>query len=237
MNAFFRRLALAGCALTLLVVLSACGLFPGGDDADSPTPSPSAAASERELDSEFTHDGTFQSHNTTSDVDYVFTIWPTKSTPRTNDWYPLGDKNFSFTFQAYDMGRDFRDPFSTKRQTFLQHVKVTSTVTTESGNVTDGPYTLDATAAAITFDPEPVSNQWGMLVTSPKGSFELRNQTIGDLPEDTIGITLRFEATVWTENAAGKPDVTPQVITQEVPIAIFASDTPTEQQEIPKNAN
>lgn len=218
------------------VLLAGCGSF-DRPTLDAPTPAASASNSAAPFESEFTRDGTFQSHDTVNDIDFVFTIWPTKATPRTNEWYPRGEKRFSFTFQAYDMARDFRDSFSSKRQTFLQHIKVSSTITRRGGTVEDGDYRLDATARSITFDPEPLANQWGMLVTSPKGSFELRNQTIGDLPSDTIGVTLRFEATVWVERAAGKPDVEPSVITQEVPIAIFASDTPTVQQKIPLNAN
>ena len=44
-------------------------------------------------------------------IDYVYTLYPTKSTPRTNEWYPKGAKYFSFTFQAYDLDRELRDPF------------------------------------------------------------------------------------------------------------------------------
>ncbi len=60
----------------------------------------------RPFDSQFTRDGTFQSHVVlpeAPDLDFVYTIYPTKSTPRTNEWYPKGGKFFSFTFQAYDL--------------------------------------------------------------------------------------------------------------------------------------
>ncbi|WP_293781673.1 hypothetical protein [uncultured Aeromicrobium sp.] len=231
-----RRASSLITAVAALALLAGCGVVDRSTGA-TPTPAPSASNIAESFASEFTRDGTFQSHDTVDGIDFVFTIWPTKSTPRTNEWYPRGEKNFSFTFQTYDMDRDFRDSFSSKRQAFLQHIKVTSTITSSDGAIEDGPYRLDATAQAITFDPEPLANQWGMLVTSPKGAFELRNQTIGDLPENTVGITLRFEATVWVEQKPGAPDVEPRVVTQEVPIAIFASDTPTEQQEIPLNAN
>ncbi|WP_317698599.1 hypothetical protein [Aeromicrobium sp. REDSEA-S32_B7] len=169
-------------------------------------------------------------------LDFVYTIWPTKSTPRTNEWYPLGDKYFSFTLQAYDLSRRLRDPFRTKRRVYLGKIQVSSATTTSSGEV-ENPYTLDADARRITFDPEPVASRYGMLITSPKGAFELRNQKIGPLAADTKGVTLTFKATVWIQRRAGSREYVPELVTQEVPIAIFASKTPTEAQKIPINAN
>ena len=56
-------------------------------------------------------------------------------------------------------------------------------------------------AKKATFDPEPVSTKYGMLITSPKGAFELRNQEIGEMADDTVGLVLTFAATVWIERA------------------------------------
>ena len=76
-----------------------------------------------------------------------------------------------------------------------------------------------------------------MLVTSPKGAFELRNQKIGTVSADTIGITLTLTATVSIETAAGSGVYVDQQVVQQVPIAIFASDTKTVAQEIPVDSN
>ncbi|WP_286690569.1 hypothetical protein [Aeromicrobium sp. REDSEA-S38_B2] len=221
-------------ALVASLVLGACSLV---DREPAPAATPTATASPTPaFNSQFTRDGTFQSHVKVGTLDFVYTIWPTKSTPRTNEWYPLGDKYFSFTLQAYDLSRRLRDPFRTKRRVYLGKIQVSSATTTSSGEV-ENPYTLDADARRITFDPEPVASRYGMLITSPKGAFELRNQKIGPLAADTKGVTLTFKATVWIQRRAGSREYVPELVTQEVPIAIFASKTPTEAQKIPINAN
>lgn len=233
------RHRLAGAAVIAviaLVSLSGCNLgsFTASNDAPKvtakPTPSPTPT-----FDSQFTRDGTFQSHVDIDGLDFVYNMYPTKATPRTNEWYPAGNKYFSFTFQAYDLDRDLRDPFKDKRKVYLDRIQVESTVQSASG-VAQQPYTLDAKAAKVTFDPEPVTSKYGMLITSPKGAFELRNQAIGDLAADTQGLTLTFRASVRIQRSAGSDTYLREEIRQEVPIAIFASTTPTVAAQIPVNA-
>jgi hypothetical protein len=238
------RTLLAAGALSLALLGSGCsqlGLTDDKKDSDATTsPSASPSAAQPAFDSQFTRDGTFQSHITLDQapgMDFVYTLYPTKSTPRTNEWYPKGGKYFSFTFQAYDLSKDIRAPFKTKRKVYLSHIAVTSATTTTNGGATESPYTLDAKAPKVTFDPEPLTTKWGMLVTSPKGAFELRNQEIGDVSDDTIGVTLTLTADVAIETAAGSGKFTRQQVTQQVPIAIFASDQPTTSQSIPVDAN
>ncbi|NYG60387.1 hypothetical protein BJ980_003310 [Nocardioides daedukensis] len=225
-------------ALTCLLVLGACSPLDqfGKGEATKATTEETAAPEQEKFVSQFTRDGTYQSHVDVDGVDFVYTIWPTKSTPRTNEWYPRGSKFFSFTFTAYDLHRELRDKFKTKRKVYLGNIRVTSTTATTSGAV-ETPYLLDEEASRITFDPEPVKSRMGMLVTAPKGAFELRNQQIGELAKDTIGLTLVFEASVRIQRSAGSKRYDTEVIRQEVPIAIFASDTPTVASEIPINAN
>ena len=76
-----------------------------------------------------------------------------------------------------------------------------------------------------------------MLITSPKGAFELRNQMIRPTATDTRGIDLFFTATVWTEQRAGSGRFVKRKVSQRVPIAIFRSDEPTQAQSIPVEAN
>jgi hypothetical protein len=190
--------------------------------------------------SQFTRDGTFQSHvevEGAPDVDFVYTLYPTKSTPRTNEWYPRGKKYFSFTFQAYDLARDLRDPFKTKRKVYLEKIKVTSRTITSGGGKTQKPYQLNAVAKNITFDPEPLSTKYGMLITSPKGAFELRNQAIKPTSLDTRGLDLMFTATVWIQTRPGGSEFIKRTVEQTVPIAIFESEEKTEVTKIPVNAN
>lgn len=235
-----RAAASAAASVAVIAALTGCSAFDGltgsGDESASPSASPSASATPYE--SQFTQDGTFQSHINKQGVDFVYTLYPTKSTPRTNEWYPGGNKYFSFTFQAYDLDRDLRDPFKTKRKVYLQHITVTSQVVTTDGSPsTEQPYSLDAVAKDVTFDPDPQHTKKGMLITSPKGAFELRNQTIQPTAATTKGIDLTFSAVVWVERRAGSGTFDKQTISQKVPIAIFSSDKPTAAQSIPVDAN
>ena len=231
--------AAASLLLAATALLSGCSVVDDltGSDDPSPTTSATPSATETPYPSQFTRDGTFQSHIEINGMDYVYTLYPTKSTPRTNEWYPKGNKYFSFTFQVYDLNRDLRDPFSTKRRAYLSRINVDSSTLTYDGGRVQHPYELDAEARAITFDPEPVSTKYGMLITSPKGAFELRNQKIRPTSLDTKGIDLHFTATVWVQDSPGSTKFEKLVIKQKVPIAIFQSDEPTKAQSIPVDAN
>ena len=236
------RVALATAALvaamTALTGCSAISDLTSSSDEPSASASATPSASPTPYESQFTRDGTFQSHIDVNGMDFVYTLYPTKSTPRTNEWYPRGKKYFSFTFQAYDLDRDIRDPFKTKRKVWLDRMQVTSTVKLVGGGTSaEEPYSLDAIAKNVTFDPEPLSNKYGMLITSPQGAFELRNQAIRPSSMDTKGIDLHFAATVWIEERAGSGDYYRKFIKQTVPIAIFPSKTPTQAQSIPFAAN
>ena len=233
-----RRALSAVAALVLTAALTGCSILVDDEEPKAePTPSPSASATEKMYDSQFTRDGTFQSHVDVNGIDFVYTLYPTKSTPRTNEWYPLGNKFFSFTFQAYDLDRGLRDKFATKRKVYLERIRVRSATVTESGQGNEQPYRLDAVAKKITFDPEPVTTDKGMIITSPKGAFELRNQRIGEMSLDTRGLQLTFVATVWIQDAPGSKRFYKRDIRQVVPIAIFESDKPTQAARIPINAN
>lgn len=224
-------------ALIVVVAMATVGCTSSNTEPEAPTPAPTNAVEESVFDSQFTKDGTYQSHIEIDGVDFVYTVWPTKATPRTNEWYPGGDKTFSFTLQAYDLRREFEDPFDSKRNVYLETIRVTSTTTTESGRSSQQPYRLDALASTITFDPEPLVSNGNMLITSPKGAFELRNQVIGTLASDTIGVTLVFEALVYIQSSAVSSTYKAEMIREEVPIRIFPSTIPTESQEIPYTAN
>ncbi len=76
-----------------------------------------------------------------------------------------------------------------------------------------------------------------MLITSPKGAFELRNQAIKPTSLDTRGIDLMFTATVWIQTEAGGSEYIQREVEQTVPIAIFESEEKTEVTKIPVNAN
>ncbi len=76
-----------------------------------------------------------------------------------------------------------------------------------------------------------------MLITSPKGAFELRNQKIKGTSKDTLGIELIFTATVSIQESPGSSRFIQRTVKQTVPIAIFESDEKTDRAKIPVNAN
>ncbi len=228
----FRALA---TSTAVLLALSGCTI--GGSDATqtpSGTPASADTSTTLTIDSRFTEDGSFSSRTKIPGIrgmDFVYTVYPATKTPRTSDWFPSGKKYFTFTFQAIDRSRKTRDPFDTKREVYLKTMRVTSATTTTDGSPTQHPYDLDVVAANSTFDPEPVTTKYGMIVTSPKGAFELRDQVIGEVSADTIGVELTFVAVVNVERRAGSNRFVRETVKQVVPIAIFppadaASATP-----------
>lgn len=75
-----------------------------------------------------------------------------------------------------------------------------------------------------------------MLITSPKGAFELRNQAIKDMADDTEGVTLTFRFTVHVQAKPGSRRYFRRDVVQELPIAIFSSEYATRPQPVPYNA-
>ena len=235
----FRRSLVLAAVLGVLLPGSACSLVDGLGGPDPVAAStPAGPVVPPAYDSHFTRDGTFQSHIGFRGLDFVYTLYPTKSTPRTNEWYPRGKKYFSFTFQAYDLNQGLRAPFASKRKVYLGDIKVTSsTILTSGAAGVEQPYQLDAVAANVTFDPEAVTTANGMLITSPKGAFELRNQEIGEMAPDTFGVDLTFTATVFAQEGPGSTRFIKHTVRQKVPMAIFTSDQPTSVASIPVDAN
>ena len=224
------RVARVALVLGLALTAAACS---SGSPSGEPTPVPTQAVTETGADeptgSMFTDNGTFTSSTTIDGIEYVLTIYPTAVTPFTHQWYPGGDKLFTMSMTAYDTDRAERDPFASKRVVFLDRVSVSSVATGESGNtVGTEPYRLDEQAARVTLDPEPLADPaYGMVITSPKGAFELRDQVIGTLDAKVREVTLSFRATVWAQNAAGSAQLNRQDISTEVPIVIFPSTKDT----------
>lgn len=245
-----RRRAASGvaAALVLSLTLSACSSL-SQEPESTPTPSTTATAAPVE-ETQFTRDGTFQSHINIDGVDFVYTLYPTKSTPRTHEWYPRGNKYFTITMTAYDLDRKIRDDFKTKRKVYLDRISISSSTatadqvsgkdTSDDGDLATGvsPYSLNAQAKTITWDPEPLSKKkYGMLITSPKGSFELRNQKITSMDLDVRRVTLKIAARVYVQREAGSSDYDRHTIRQEVPITVFASTKTTSVAKIPVDAN
>lgn len=191
------------------------------------------------FDSQFSKNGVSNIYKNIAGMDYVLSIFPSQATPRSDQWYPKGKKLFTFTFQAYDLNVDLKAPYASKRLAYLGNVTISSDVTLSgqaSGSVSP-PYTINGQAAQLTFDPEPNTfRTYGMRITSPKGVFEMRNQTIGDLPDDTIGVTLHFRFYLTVQRVAGQDVWDEEQIEIDVPIGIFESDQSTPIRDVPVDA-
>ncbi len=231
------RTLLTRTALVVGLALTAAACSDGAPAAE-PTPVPSQTTetgADEPTGSMFTDNGTFTSSTTIDGLEYVLTIYPTAATPFTHQWYTGGDKLFTISMTSYDTDRDERDPFATKRVVYLDRVSISSVATDEAGaTVGTEPYRLEEQAARVTLDPEPLADPtYGMVITSPKGAFELRDQVIGDLDAKVSKVTLSFRATVWAQNAPGAGQLNRQEISAEIPIMIFASTEDTTTVEAP----
>lgn len=250
-----RRLGVGGVAIIAALSLAACGQSSTPDAEPTPaaatvtqTPEPVAPAPAPDaaleapikFNSEFSRDGTYQSHKKVKGVDFVYTIWAAKTTPRMQEWAPLGSKYFSFTFQGYDTRARMRDPFSKKRMVWMKQIKITSVVSSPTVPNAPQPYRINELARDVTFDPEARSLEpYGMLITSPKGAFELRNQSIKEMPVDTEGVTLFFTATVFIQKSPTSTSYTRHKIKLALPIAIYndgLTGETTIPQPVPYNA-
>jgi hypothetical protein len=139
---------------------------------------------------------------------------------KTHEWYPDSEKLFSFVVNVYDQTVPADAPFASKRLVYMSNLTVTATTTTTSGNV-ETPLVLNVDPVAVTLDPEALRSDYGLLITSPKGGFQLESNAIGEVAADTEGLSLDFAMTISSESAPGSGVYVTQPVHQLVPVAIF----------------
>jgi hypothetical protein len=142
---------------------------------------------------------------------------------KTHDWTPMADKRFSFVIGVYDNKVPAEAPFDQKRRVYMSNITVTAKTTTVSGAV-ETAYNLNNDPLKITLDPEALRSEQGLglLITSPKGGFQLESQQIGVVSDDTLGMMLDFAFQVSYETAPLANTYMTQVVHQYVPVAIFS---------------
>ncbi|MGA1837085.1 hypothetical protein VD659_09150 [Herbiconiux sp. 11R-BC] len=232
----------AGAALVTVVALSGCstimplfGLQPTAAPAgSSSTNPPAAAASDSTLQfaSVFTDMGSV--HPTVDIADQLQLKLDVWTEQKTHDWTPLADKRFSFVIGVYDNRVPAEASFDQKRRVYMSNISVTAKTSTVSGAV-ETPYKLNTDPLKVTLDPEAMRSEQGLglLITSPKGGFQLESQQIGVLADDTQGLMLDFAMQVSFETSPLSNTYTTQIVHQYIPVAIFseaaaaASPTPT----------
>jgi len=239
-----------GAALATVIALSGCStimpLFgiqptqpgsPAGASSDSSKDSTAtdlgAATTDTSLQfaSVFTDMGSI--HPTVDIADQLQLKLDVWTEQKTHDWTPLADKRFSFVIGVYDNRVPAEAPFDQKRRVYMSNISVTAKTSTASG-VVETPFALNTDPLKVTLDPEALRSEQGLglLITSPKGGFQLESQQIGVLAADTEGLMLDFAMQVSFETSPLSNTYTTQIVHQYVPVAIFSevvksTSTPT----------
>ncbi|MFC5928488.1 hypothetical protein D6T64_20955 [Cryobacterium melibiosiphilum] len=139
---------------------------------------------------------------------------------KTRDWSPDSEKLFSFVISVYDRSVSADASFESKRHVYMSNIAVTSTIESATA-ASSSAYDLNADPVMLTLDPEALQSDQGLLITSPKGGFQLESERIGSLPADATGITLDFAMTIATESVAGSAAYSSETVHQLIPVAIF----------------
>ena len=117
-----------------------CSALDSKDGPSGPAASSDASAAAVTFDSQFTRDGTFQSH-VGCPRRRTWTSSTRSTRPSRHHGPTSGTRRgqfFSFTFQAYDLAQKLRAPFATKRKVWLSHVMISSATIMSSGAATEG---------------------------------------------------------------------------------------------------
>jgi hypothetical protein len=208
---------LAGCSTFTPLLGTPLGAQTVQDDVAASTPAPTTTSG-LVFDSVFTDMGSI--HPTVSigeRLDLELDMWTEQ---KTHEWSTDGDKRFSFVINVYDSAVPATATFESKRRVYMSNISVTATTSTTSG-ASVSPFVLDTDPLLVTLDPEALRSEHGLLITSPKGGFQLESNAIGDLSADTYGVLLDFALTISTENTAGGGQYSTQVVHIPVPVAIF----------------
>ncbi|WP_213815998.1 hypothetical protein [Glaciihabitans sp. dw_435] len=219
-------LAASAIALSAMVGLTGCSLSsilgPQPQSAaltavDS-TPVPTATKTPLVFNSVFTDMGSVHSKVMIADqLELELDVWTEQ---KTHEWFPDSDKAFSFVINVFDQSVSPEAAFANKRKVYMSRISVAAKTTTSSGASTS-PFVLDTNPLAVTLDPEALRSKSGLLVTSPKGGFQLEDNRIGQLASDTYGVTLDFAMVIHAETSKGTGDYSSQTIHIPVPVAIL----------------
>jgi hypothetical protein len=184
-------------------------------------PEPQVAGTNLQFASLFTDMGSV--HPTVDIADQLELTLDVWTEQKTHDWTPLADKRFSFVIGVYDNRVAAAAPFDQKRRVYMSNISVTAKTSTASG-VVETPYALNTDPLRVTLDPEALRSDQGLglLITSPKGGFQLESQQIGVLAGDTEGVMLDFAMQVSFETSPLSNAYTTQIVHQYVPVAIFS---------------
>ena len=224
MTSRFRKLAAASLVTLAAISLTACSSIPmfgpppaaltGAQTTTVPTP----AATPLVYDSVFSDMGSIHPKvKLANRLELELDMWTEQ---KTHEWYPDSEKLFSMVISVFDTKVSSKASFEKKRKVYMSNLTVTATTTTTSG-VVENPFVMNVNPVKVTLDPEALRSSKGLLITSPKGGFQLQSNKIGTLAADTTGLVLDFAMTISTQASGGSRNYTTQVVHQMVPVAIF----------------
>lgn len=203
------------------------GAAPGAANAaatPAPTPTPSTSLA---FDSVFTDFGSVHPVVPIGDnLELQLDMWTEQ---KTHEWYTTANKKFSFVISVFDRAVPADAPFAQKRPVYMSNVTVTATTSTTGGSSAT-PFVLNLDPVTTTLDPEALRSDAGLLITSPKGGFQLESNTIGVLTDDTYGLVLDFSMTITVDaigGVGGSAAGTRSVVHQPIRVAIFRPPAPT----------
>jgi hypothetical protein len=231
-----RRIVTAAAATSLVASLAACDaiqLFPGQSDNNpapqtSQTPAPTQTCGNYAFDSVFSAYGSV--HYTLLLADKLTFYLDMFTEQKTHDWFPSADKHLSFVLKVVDSRVPIRAKFAEKRRVFMGQLQIDAVTKKQDGSTGPTAYSLHTNdPLSITLDPEALhSRQYGLLVTSPKGGFELDQIKLDAMPDDTIGFDMDFTFQLSTETKAGSGKFATHLYTATIPVAVFSQATQNE---------
>jgi len=209
-------LTLTGCSIGMPFSVGESPIAAAQAAATStPTPTPTP---ELVFNSEFSDMGSVHPSTLIGDeLDLTLDMWTEQ---KTHDWTASSEKLFSFVINVFDNKVPADATFANKRTVYMSKLVVTATTSTDSGT-SSTPFVLNVDPVAATLDPEAIRSEYGLLITSPKGGFQLESNAINQLPDDTNGLNLDFAMTITSEAASGTKNFIQQEVHISVPVAIF----------------
>lgn len=241
-----RRLATVALATALVGSVAACdpiSFFPSQQPATVQT-TPANPATESALPSvcgNYTFDSVFSAygsvHYTLLLADQLTLYLDMYTEQKTHEWFPSTKKDLSFTIRVVDSSVPLRAKFALKRRVYMGQITIDATTQNAAGQSGINAYSLNADPRAVTLDPEALQDKvYGLLITQPKGGFELDHIVLKAMPSDTVGFNMNFTMQLSAETVHGSKKYATHLYSVTLPVAVFSPSTANESSSCATNA-
>jgi len=196
--------------------------------ATAPAAPPAGSGAQMPFDSQFTYDGSVSmSTELASGLELVLDVWAADPR-RTQEWYVSADKTFGFAVNVKDHNVDEKAVLTEKRRVYLSSVSITSQTAQSNGQVSS-PFTFSADPRTLVPE-DTLRNERGLLINTYQGGLLVPEVVIGQMPQDTYGVTLQFALQVYVEGSANTESSFQQrTVYQYLPIAIYPDTDAADQ--------